>query len=35
MMDRIFIFECLKGRLIEREAVLYYISSRLGIEYKD
>jgi len=35
MMDRIFIFECLKGRLIEREAILYYISSRLGIEYKD
>ena len=35
MLDRIFIFECLKGRVVEREAVLYYISNRLGIEYKD
>ncbi len=35
MMDIVFAFECLNRRSVEREAILYYISNRLGMECKD
>lgn len=35
IMDIVFAFECLNGGIVERDAILYYISNRLGIEYKD
>ncbi|OPZ93214.1 MAG: hypothetical protein BWY74_01219 [Firmicutes bacterium ADurb.Bin419] len=34
-MDIVFAFECLNGGAVEREAILHYISNRLGMEYKD
>lgn len=35
MLDIVFAFECLNGGVVEREAILYYISNRLEMEYKD
>jgi len=35
MLDIVFAFECLNKGAVEREAILYYISNRLEMEYKD
>ena len=35
MFDIVFAMQCLNGNIVEREAILYYISNRLGMEYKD
>lgn len=35
VMDIVFAFECLNGGIVEREAILHYISARFGMEYKE
>lgn len=35
MFDIVFAMQCLNSVTVEREAILYYISNRLGMEYKD
>lgn len=35
MFDIAFALECLNANTLEREAILYYISNRLGMDYKD